>query len=244
MGDKVAVVTGASSGIGAATAEALAKAGYAVVVGARRINRLRELAERIDCRALVLDVTDPASIASFAESVPSAHVLVNNAGGALGLEPVAETVDEKWIAMFETNVLGLMRVTRAFLPALERSGGGHIVNIGSIASFEVYAGGAGYTAAKHGARAVTETLRQELLGKPIRVTQIDPGMVETEFRLVRFDGDSARAGATYAGMTPLTATDIADAIVWTVTRPQHVNIDQMTIRPLDQATATLVHRRQ
>ena len=239
----IAVVTGASSGIGASTAEALSTAGFHVVVGARRLDRLNELAARIDGTAIVLDVTDPASVAAFIERVPSCALLINNAGGALGLEPVAEAIDEKWIAMYETNVLGTMRMTRALLPALDRSGNGHIVNIGSIAGLEVYPGGAGYTAVKHGLRAFTETLRIELLGKPIRVTEIDPGMVETEFSLVRFDGDQARADKVYAGLTPLTAADVADAIVWAATRPAHVNIDQIVIKPRDQATAMLNHRR-
>ena len=148
-----------------------------------------------------------------------------------------------WRTMFESNVLGTMRMTRALLPKLEASKQGHIVVIGSIAGFEVYPGGAGYTAAKHAERALAETLRLELLGKPIRVTEIAPGLVETEFSLVRFGGDAERATTPYQGMTPLTADDVADAIVWAVTRPPHVNIDQMTIRPLDQATAMLIHRK-
>ncbi len=198
---------------------------------------------RIGAQAIALDVTDAESVAAFCAQVPAVNVLVNNAGGALGLETVAEADEDKWRTMFESNVLGTMRMVRALLPKLEASGQGHIVNIGSIAGFEVYPGGAGYTAAKHAERALTETLRLELLGKPIRVTEIAPGLVETEFSLVRFGGDAERAKKPYEGMTPLTADDIAEAIVWAVTRPPHVNIDQMTIRPLDQATATLVHRR-
>jgi len=239
----IAVVTGASSGIGAATAQHLAQAGYDLVLGARRMDKLQAVAERLGARAITLDVTDAASVAAFCEQVPAVNVLVNNAGGALGLEPIAEAEDEKWRTMFESNVLGTMRMTRTLLPKLEASGKGHIVVIGSIAGFEVYPGGAGYTAAKHAERAVAETLRLELLGKPIRVTEIAPGLVETEFSLVRFGGDAERATRPYQGMTPLTADDVADAIVWAVTRPAHVNIDQMTIRPLDQATATLVHRK-
>ncbi len=239
----IAVVTGASSGIGAATAQALAHAGFHVVLGARRTDKLQEVAQGLDAQVLSLDVTDPESIREFAARVPEINILVNNAGGALGTETVAEAIDDKWQTMFETNVLGLMRVTREFLPKLEAGGAGHIVNVGSIAGFEVYPGGAGYTAAKHASRAVTETLRLELLGKPIRVSEIAPGLVETEFSLVRFGGDAERAKKPYAGMTPLTAQDIADAIAWMVTRPAHVNIDTLVIRPLDQATATLVHRR-
>ena len=238
----IAVVTGASSGIGAATARHLAQAGYDLILGARRLEKLQAVAQPLGARAIALDVTDAASVAAFCEQIPAVNVLVNNAGGALGLEPVAEAEDEKWRTMFESNVLGTMRMTRTLLPKLEASGRGHIVVIGSIAGFEVYPGGAGYAAAKHAERALAETLRLELLGKPIRVTEIAPGLVETEFSLVRFGGDAERATKPYQGMTPLTADDVADAIVWAVTRPPHVNIDQMTIRPLDQATAMLVHR--
>ena len=240
----VAVITGASSGIGASAARHLARSGYHVILGARRLDKLAEVAAGLDAEVYALDVSDTQSVMAFAAQIPHANILVNNAGGAVGLETVAEAEEDKWRTMLETNVLGLMRMTRALLPALERSGAGHIVNIGSIAGFEVYPGGSGYTAAKHAARAISETLRLELLGKPIRVTEIAPGLVETEFSLVRFGGDTDRAKKPYAGMTPLTADDIADAIVWAVTRPAHVNIDSLVIRPLDQATATLVHRRQ
>lgn len=244
MTKPVAVVTGASSGIGAAAARRLAQAGYRVVLGARRVERLREVAEGLDAEVQALDVTDTQSVQAFCERVPTVNVLVNNAGGALGLAPIAEADEEHWRAMYDTNVLGLMRMTRALLPALEKSGAGHVVNIGSIAGIEVYPGGAGYTAVKHAVRAVSETLRLELLGKPVRVSEIAPGLVETEFSLVRFDGDGERAQKPYQGMTPLTADDVAEAIVWAVSRPAHVNVDFMVIRPLDQATATLVHRRQ
>ena len=244
LGDgRVAVVTGASSGIGEATARALAAEGFDLVIGARRVDRLESIAREIGARYVPLDVADAESILSFADAIPSASVLVNNAGGALGLDRLETAKDEDWITMFQTNILGLMRITRAFLPKLEASGDGHIVNIGSIASFETYVGGAGYTAAKHGTRAISETLRLELLGKPIRVTEVDPGMVDTEFSLVRFSGNSDRAGQVYAGMTPLSAEDVADAISWAVTRPSHVNVDNIVIRPRDQATATMVHRR-
>ena len=243
MEKPLAVITGASSGIGAATARHLAAAGYDLILGARRLDKLRAVAEPLGAQALVLDVTDAASVAGFCAEVPRVNVLVNNAGGALGLEPILEADDAHWETMYDSNVLGLMRVTRALLPTLEASGAGHIVNVTSIAAIEVYPGGAGYTAAKHAARAVTETLRLELIGKPVRVTEIAPGMVETEFSVVRFGGDQQRADKTYAGMTPLTADDIADAVAWAVTRPAHVNIDTLVIRPLDQATAALVHRR-
>lgn len=241
---KVAVVTGASSGIGEAAARQLAKAGFFVVIGARRQDRIEKIAGEIGGQAHPLDVADLASIQAFAEAVPKANVLVNNAGGALGLEPIAEAVDEKWETMYDTNVLGLMRVTRAFLPKLEESGGGHIVNIGSIAGLEVYPGGAGYTAVKHAVVAISQTLRHELMGKPIRVTEIDPGMVETEFSLVRFGGNTEQAAKVYQGLTPLSGDDVADAIVWAVTRPAHVNIDQIVIKPLAQVSALKAYRQE
>jgi NADP-dependent 3-hydroxy acid dehydrogenase YdfG len=241
-GRRVAVVTGASSGIGAATARRLEAEGFAVVAGARRLDRLEEVTRPIGATALALDVRDAASVRAFAERIPRCDVLVNNAGGALGMEPVAESDDEHWRQMWETNVLGLMLVTRALLPKLEASTNGHIVNIGSIAGFEVYPGGAGYTSAKHGTRAITGTLRIELVGRPVRVTEIDPGMVETEFSVVRFGGDRERADRVYEGMTPLTGDDVADCVAWVVTRPRHVNIDQVVLRPVAQATATLVAR--
>lgn len=241
---KIAVVTGASSGIGAATARALGRAGFRVIVGARRLDRLREVAEPLGATALPLDVTDAGSVAAFVSRVPEeVHLLVNNAGGALGLDRIETAKDEDWITMWETNVLGLMRVTRALLPALVRSGDGHVIDVGSIAGFETYAGGAGYTGAKHAARAFTRTLRLELLGKPVRVTDVAPGLVETEFSLVRFAGDTERASAVYRGMAPLTPEDVADCILWAATRPSHVNIDEIVVRPRDQASATMVHRR-
>lgn len=244
---KTAVVTGASSGIGAATARALAAAGFQVFLGARRQDRLREVAESIGGAAtpLSLDITDEASVASFAGRLPeSLHLLVNNAGGAVGVERIEAAVDDKWRSMWETNVLGTLRMTRALLPKLRASGDAHVINVGSIAGFETYAGGAGYTGAKHAERALTRTLRLELLGEPIRVTDIAPGLVETEFSLVRFAGDAERAKAVYRGMEPLTAEDVADCIVWAATRPPRVNIDELVVRPRDQATATMVHRRE
>jgi len=244
---KTAVVTGASSGIGAATARALATAGFQVFLGARRQDRLREVADSIgsSATALSLDVTDEASVESFAGRLPeSLHLLVNNAGGAVGVERIEAAVDDKWRWMWEANVLGTLRMTRALLPKLRASGDGHVINIGSIAGFETYAGGAGYTGAKHAERALTRTLRLELLGEPIRVTDIAPGLVETEFSLVRFAGDAERAKAVYRGMEPLTPEDVADCIVWAATRPSRVNIDELVVRPRDQATATMVHRRE
>ncbi|MCP3961018.1 MAG: SDR family NAD(P)-dependent oxidoreductase [bacterium] len=244
---KVAVVTGGSSGIGAASVRRLAAEGYAVITGARRLERLRAVTEPVGAAAHVLDVTDPGSVAAFAAAVAERApaglaLLVNNAGGALGLDPVEKTRDEQWEWMFQANVLGTLRMTRALLPALIASGDGHIVNIGSIAGFETYPGGAGYTAAKHALRALTRTLRLELLGHPVRVTDVAPGLVETEFSAVRFDGDQERAEKVYEGMTPLTADDVADCVAWAATRPSHVNIDELVVRPRDQATATMVHR--
>jgi NADP-dependent 3-hydroxy acid dehydrogenase YdfG len=239
---RVAVVTGASSGIGAATARALAGAGFDVVVAARRMERLEPIAEEIGGRALLLDVTDPDSVAELAEAVPDAAVVINNAGGALGLAPVAEADEDHWRSMYDSNVLGVMRVTKALLPAMERSGNGHVVVIGSVAGVEVYPGGAGYTAAKHAANAVARTLRLELLGKPIRVSEIAPGMVETEFSLVRFEGDREKAEKVYEGITPLSADDIADAVAYVVTRPAHVDVDYLAIKPTAQATARDSHR--
>ena len=242
----IAVVTGASAGIGAATARALAAAGYRVLLGARRADRIQELAQELRGDAFALDVTDEADIERFVKSVGDVagrvDALINNAGLALGLEPVGEGNDDDWARMLNTNVLGLLRVTRAFLPLLRRAPRAHIVNLGSVAGFEVYPGGAAYAASKHAVRAITRTLRLELNGEPIRITEIAPGMVETEFSLVRFKGDAERAGAVYRGLQPLTGADIADCIVWAVTRPPHVNIDELVVRPLAQASASTVHR--
>ena len=240
----VAVVTGASSGIGQATARRLAKEGFEVVAAARRTDRLAELAAQVDVRPVHLDVTDPDSVAAFAEQVPECAVLVNNAGGAFGLSEVADADPEQWRQMFEVNVIGSLRMTKALLPALIRSGRGHVVNITSIAGHLVYEGGSGYTAAKHAQHAMTETLRLELNGKPVRVTEIAPGMVRTEeFSLVRFGGDAERAEAVYRGVdAPLLAEDIADCVAFAVTRPPHVDIDLLVVKPLAQAAPHKVHR--
>jgi NADP-dependent 3-hydroxy acid dehydrogenase YdfG len=244
MTSGVAVVTGASSGIGAATARRLGAEGFDVVIGARRADRLQAVADEIGARAMPLDVTDAESVRRFCAAVPDCRVLVNNAGGALGRDSVADADDVEWARMYDANVLGTMRMTKALLPALEASGDGHVVMVGSIAGYEPYAGGAGYNAAKFALRAMTKVLRLELLGKPVRVTSVDPGMVETEFSLVRFHGDEEKAAAVYEGVTPLTADDIADCIAFAVTRPSHVNIDTMVVLARDQSTATTVHRRQ
>ncbi|UFP93058.1 SDR family NAD(P)-dependent oxidoreductase [Gloeobacter morelensis] len=240
---RVAVVTGASAGIGAATARVLAAEGFAVYTGARRVERLETLAREAGCIPLALDVTDQASVDAFAAHLPDrVHVLVNNAGGALGLDRIVEMDEQRWLTMYQTNVLGLVRVSKALFGRLEASGSAHVVNIGSIAGLETYVGGGGYTAVKHAVRAINDTMRLEWLGKPIRISEIDPGLVETEFSLVRFAGDAGRAGAVYAGMEPLTAADIAEAVRWVVSLPPHVNVDQMVIKPLAQARAALVHR--
>ena len=240
---RVAVVTGASSGFGAATARALAGAGFSVVLGARRVDRLAAVAEPLGARWAPLDVTDDASVAAFCAALERVDVLVNNAGNAFGAESLAASVDDKWRAMFELNVLGVLRMTRTLLPKLIASGDGLIVNLGSIAGVETYPGGGGYAASKHAAHALTRTLRLELLGQPVRITEILPGLAETEFALVRFDGDRERAKKVYEGMTPLAAEDIAEAVRWVATLPAHVDIDEIVLRPRDQATAMLVHRR-
>lgn len=235
---RVAVITGASAGIGEATAKTLAAQGFHVVAVARRADRINALAAEIGGTAIVADVTDGAAVDALAAQLKRVDVLVNNAGGAKGLEPVAAADLEQWRWMWETNVLGTLRVTRALLPKLIDSGDGLIVTVTSVAAMEVYDGGAGYTAAKHAQGALHRTLRGELLGKPVRLTEIAPGAVETEFSLVRFGGDQQRADAVYAGMTPLVAADIAEVIGFVASRPSHVNIDQIVIRPRDQATAS------
>lgn len=241
----IAVVTGASSGIGAATARHLARAGFAVICAARRVDRIEALAAEIGGRAVPCDVTDADSVTHLADVAgPRVAVLVNNAGGAFGLSSVAEADSDAWRRMYDVNVLGLMQVTRALLPALIASGDGVIVNVGSTAGRIAYEGGAGYTAAKHGTRVVTETLRLELFDQPVRVCEVAPGMVHTEeFSLVRFDGDQAKADAVYDGVPdPLVADDVADAICWVATRPPHVNIDELVIKPRAQAAQHKVHR--
>lgn len=242
----VAVVTGASSGIGAATVVALGRLGYQIAAGARRFDRMRRVVGESGV-ALPLDVTKLESIDAFVGEVKKKFgridVLVNNAGLASGLNPIAEARDDEWIEMWEVNVLGLMRMTRACLPLIRKARHGHIVNLGSIAGFETYKGGAGYTASKHAVHAISRTLRLELNGEPIRVTEIEPGMVETEFSLVRFHGDRKAAKAVYQGVKPLVAADVADCIVFAVTRPPHVDIDEIIVRPVAQAAAWLVARK-
>jgi NADP-dependent 3-hydroxy acid dehydrogenase YdfG len=232
---RVAVVTGASSGIGEATAKTLAGLGFHVVCVARRADRIEAVANEIGGTAVVADVTDDAAVAALAEQLDRVDVLINNAGGAKGLEPVLDADLENWRWMWETNVLGTLRVTRALLPKLVESGDGLIVTLTSIAAFETYDGGSGYTAAKHGQGALHRTLRGELLGKPVRLTEVAPGAVETEFSLVRFEGDQDRADNVYKGITPLVAQDVAEVIGFVASRPSHVDLDVIVMRPRDQA---------
>src|SRR5579859_7491984 len=245
----VAVVTGASSGIGAATAAGLAGAGYHVVLAARRAGRLDEVAAKIgsqggSARTAVLDVTDRSAVEAFARDLDRCDVLVNNAGGAIGIEYVADADPADWLAMYEVNVLGTLNMTQTLLPRLIASGAGTIVVLSSTAGFINYEGGGGYSAAKHGQHAIAETLRLELCGQPVRVIEIAPGMVRTdEFSVKRFHGDADKAAAVYAGVRePLTAEDIADTITWTVTRPAHINVDLLVVRPRAQAAQYKVYR--
>lgn len=250
-----AVVTGASGGIGAATARQLAGAGYDVVLTARRKDRVEALAAELRAaghraEAHALDVTDRAAVDAFTTALTAAHpsvdVLVNNAGGALGADPVASGDPDEWRAMYEVNVLGTLHVTQALLPALTASGAGTVVVLTSTAGHGTYEGGAGYVAAKHAEHVLAETLRLEIVGTPVRVIEIAPGMVRTEgFALTRFHGDQEKAAKVYAGVAePLTAEDVADTIAFAVTRPAHVNIDLLVVRPRAQASNTKVHREQ
>ena len=247
--DRTAVITGASSGIGAASAVKLAEAGYRVVLTARRADRLAEVAQRIaalggQATCHQLDVTDRAAVDALAASLDRCDVLVANAGGAVGADMVAAGSPDDWRAMYEVNVLGTLHVTQALLPRLVDSGAGTIVVMSSTAGFVAYEGGGGYVAAKHGTHAIAATLRLELAGQPVRVIEIAPGMVRTdEFAINRFRGDAEAAAAVYAGVAePLTAQDVAEAVAWTVTLPQHFNVDLMVIRPLAQAAQHKVHR--
>ncbi|MBL1113658.1 SDR family NAD(P)-dependent oxidoreductase [Streptomyces sp. 110] len=249
MTTRTAVITGASSGIGAATARRLAAAGFRVVLAARRKERVEALAAELtkaghEAEAYVLDVTDRAAVESFAAGLDRCDVLVNNAGGAVGAETVATADPADWRAMYEVNVVGVLQVTQALLPALTTSGDGTIVVLSSTAGHVAYEGGGGYVAAKHGSHAIAATLRLELCGEPVRVIEIAPGMVRTdEFAVNRYRGDESQAAAVYDGVTePLTADDVADTVEWAVTRPSHVNIDMMVIRPRAQAAQHKVHR--
>ncbi|MBA4864488.1 SDR family NAD(P)-dependent oxidoreductase [Streptomyces sp. PSKA54] len=246
---RTAVVTGASSGIGAATARRLAAAGFHVVLTARRKDRIETLAAELteaghQATAYALDITDRAAVDAFAASLDHVEVLINNAGGALGADPVATGDPAEWRQMYETNVIGTLHITQALLPALVASGDGTVVVLSSTAGHGTYEGGAGYVAAKHAEHVLAETLRLEIVGQPVRVIEIAPGMVKTdEFAVTRYRGDADQAAKVYEGVAePLTADDVADTITWTVTRPSHVNVDLLVLRPRAQASNTKVHR--
>ena len=248
---RTVLITGASAGIGAACARAFAREGARLVLAARRASRLEEMAEKLrgagtDVLALELDVTDAAAVADtlggLAAEWREVDVLVNNAGLGRGMDKLWEGDPAGWDEMVDTNVKGLLYVTRAVLPGMVERGRGHVINLGSVAGHEVYPGGAVYCATKHAVGAITRGLRMDVLGTGVRVSTVDPGMVETEFSVVRFDGDEERAARVYEGLTPLTADDIADCVTWAVTRPKHVDIDQIVVRPTAQATATLAAR--
>jgi NADP-dependent 3-hydroxy acid dehydrogenase YdfG len=242
-GERVAVVTGASAGIGEATAKALAGQGFHVVCVARREAPIKELANDIGGTAIVADVTRDEDVSALANALDRVDVLINNAGGARGLEPVADADLDHWRWMWEANVLGTLRVTKALLPKLIDSGDGLIVTVTSVAAIETYDNGSGYTSAKHAQGALHRTLRGELLGKPVRLTEIAPGMVKTDFSLRRFEGDEERAAKVYQGVIPLVAEDIAEVIGFVASRPSHVNLDTIVIRPRDQASASRFNRR-
>ena len=246
---RTAVVTGASSGIGAATAERLAREGYHVVMAARRLDKLEAVAARIaaaggSAQVSQLDVTDRTQVQALAAALGNCDVLIANAGGAIGADQIADASPDDWLTMYESNVLGTLHTVQALLPKLISSGDGTLLIMGSTAGFAAYEGGGGYVAAKHGTHAIAATLRLELCGQPVRVIEIAPGMVKTdEFALTRYRGDAAKAAAVYAGVAePLTAEDIADAVAWAVTRPPHFNVDLMVLRPRAQAAQYKVFR--
>jgi 3-hydroxy acid dehydrogenase/malonic semialdehyde reductase len=246
------LITGASAGIGEACARAFADAGGRLILTARRVDRLQALAAELaaahgtECHLLAMDVRDRDGVAAGIAALPAewaaVHVLVNNAGLARGTEKVPAGDPAEWDEVIGTNVNGLLYVTRAVTPGMVERGRGHVINLGSTAGHEVYPGGAVYCATKHAVGAITKGLRMDLLGTGIRVSTVDPGMVETNFSVVRFRGDQERADGVYRGMTPLTPADIAETVLWIATRPPHVNVDEVIIKPTDQASATLVHR--
>jgi NADP-dependent 3-hydroxy acid dehydrogenase YdfG len=249
---KVVFITGASSGIGAACAALFANAGARLLLAARRAERLEELAIDLapagagEVHTLALDVRDNQQVQTAIESLPeswrSIDVLINNAGLSRGLEKLHEGQIDDWEEMIDTNVKGLLYVSRAVIPGMVKRGAGHIVNLGSVAGHMTYPRGAVYCATKAAEKSITEGMRQDLLGTPVRVTTVDPGMVETDFSKVRFHGDEERAAKVYQGLTPLRAEDVADAILWAVTRPAHVNIDQILLTSIDQANSVLFNR--
>lgn len=249
---KTVFVTGASAGIGHAVAVACAREGGRLILLARRENRLRELARELQeafgtpCITLVADLRDRTTLQKALESLAPTwrdiDILVNNAGLARGLDLLQAGDPDDWDEVFDVNVRALLYLTRWVLPAMLKRGSGHIINLGSIAGFETYPGGAVYCASKFAVRAITRGLKMDLQGTPIRVTSIDPGLVETEFSLARFKGDAARAEAPYKGLTPLSGDDVAEAVIWSATRPAHVNVMSMTLFPTSQASAQMVHR--
>jgi 3-hydroxy acid dehydrogenase/malonic semialdehyde reductase len=253
-GFETVLVTGASAGIGAACARAFAREGARLVLAARRRERLEELAAELrgehgaECWLIELDVRDRSAVEETIRALPAewaaVDVLVNNAGLGRGLDRLHEGSPGDWDEMVDTNVKGLLYVTRAVVPGMVARGRGHVINLGSVAGHEVYPGGAVYCATKHAVAALTQGLRMDVLGTGVRVSTVDPGMVETEFSMVRFKGDEDRARRVYAGMTPLTPADIADTVLWVATRPPHVNVDEIIIKPTDQASATQVHRQK
>ena len=258
--DRWVLITGASSGFGAAAARAFGAHGSKLLLGARRMDRLEQAAVAArhagaaEAHSHALDVSQTSSVEAFvawackviAPARPAdarLDVLINNAGGAHGADPVAQGKDEDWEAMVQSNLLGVLRMTRAALPLLVNKPGSSIINIGSVAGHVVYEGGAGYCAAKAGELQIPRALRLELNGTGIRVSTVDPGLAETEFSLVRFKGDAARAKKVYAGTNPLRAEDIAEILVWVASRPSHVNIDELIVKPVDQAAVYKLYRR-
>jgi 3-hydroxy acid dehydrogenase/malonic semialdehyde reductase len=252
LGNKIVLITGASSGIGAACARAFAAWGYRLILAARRLKRIEAIAAELKIAhgtqtlCLCLDVRNQPLVERAVENLPAAwapvEILVNNAGLSRGLDKLHEALLSDWEEMIDTNIKGLLYVSRAVIPGMVRRGSGHIINLGSMAGHQVYPGGNVYCATKHAVRALTQGLRMDLLGTPIRVTSVDPGMVETEFSLVRFHDDQERADGVYQGLTPLSPEDVAETIVFCATRPPHVNIAELIVMPTAQASATLVHR--
>jgi NADP-dependent 3-hydroxy acid dehydrogenase YdfG len=262
--DKWVLITGASSGFGAAAARAFGAEGAKLLLGARRADRLEKVAAEArqagarEAQFHILDVTNTPSVETFVtwakskiedpgRQTPDAkclHVLINNAGGAHGQDAVAEGKDADWETMLQTNVLGVLRVTRAALPLMPHDTGASIINIGSNAAHAAYEGAAAYCAAKAGELQITRVLRLELNGTGIRVSTVDPGLVKTDFSLVRFKGDAKQAEKVYAGINPLTAEDIAEILVWVASRPPHVNIDELLVKPVDQAAMHKIYRRK
>ena len=245
LSEATVLITGASSGIGAATAEAFAAAGARLVLCARRVERVEELAERLDAptEVFALDVRDRDAVNAALAGRDDIDVLVNNAGLASGFEPLHTGDPDHWDRMIDTNVTGLLNVTRAVVPGMVGRGRGHVINLGSIAGRETYPNGAVYCASKAAVDRITAGLRMDILGSGVRVSTVDPGLVETEFSVVRFDGDADRAASVYEGMTPLSAADVADTIVWIAGRPDHVQVAEVLLLPTEQASATRVARR-